>query len=452
MPSIPHQIVVATEHLDLVVEALETARLQPAVTGQNERLGLTLVDLAADTTGLEEAARRLWAEVPDDDRTVLRDEHEKGLDPLLASLRDRFRLRYSGWTPTMGKNRLLHGIELLPYASVVGFDLPTPAKRPAGVSAGRPAVTEQDPPLRRVRIGVIDVKVAPHSRLEGSYLADPDGLELPPQGGAIRQGWQGHATFVANVILAAAPSAGLVVRTALQVTPDAADPEDRFHMPLWRFAERLVEFEDAGVQVLNCSLGCETLDGQAPLVLDRAVARLSSSMVIVAAAGNHGDPCLTDAQRQDPLVPASPSAAVFPAALDGVLAVGAREENGDIASFNPRDVSGTGWAPWIDGFFRGTGIVSAYLGDRSAEEVELPDPSGGRPRRVVFSGWALWTGTSFAAAGATGRIAALIAEGRSPAEAREILRNDPDFTRRGAPSSGCTHPVGTGGSADPSAG
>jgi membrane-anchored mycosin MYCP len=432
MPSIAYQIVVATEHLPLLKEALTIAGLEPAGTPEkNERLGLTLVDLGVDTARLQEAADTLWALVPANQRTVLRGAYEEGLDPLLASLRDRFRLLYSGWTPTMGKNRLLHGIELLPYASVVGFDLPTPVERPEGVSPRRPGVPKKhDPRLRRVRVGIIDVRLAPHSRLEGGYLADPDGLDLPPQDGAVRQGWQGHATFIANMILEAAPSAGLVVRTALEGMPNAADPDDRFHMPLWRFAERLVEFENAGVPVLNCSLGCETFDSQPPLVLDRAIARLSTSMVIVAGAGNHGDPHLTAAQREDALVPSSPSAAVFPAALDGVLAVGALDENGRIASFNPRDASGEGWAPWIDGFFRGTDITSAYLGDGKDEVVELPDPKGRRPQRVTFGGWAQWTGTSFAAAGTTGRIAALIAEGKSPREALEGVRNDPDFTRR----------------------
>jgi hypothetical protein len=291
-------------------------------------------------------------------------------------------------------------------------------------------VAETDPPQRRLRVGIIDIRLAPHSRLEGAYLADPDGLDLRPEDGAVRQGWQGHATFIANLVLERAPSAGLVVLTALEEVPDAANPDDRFHMPLWRFAERLVEFEDAGVQVLNCSLGCETIDGQPPLVLDRAIARLSSTMVVVAGAGNHGAPDLTTEQRQDALVPADPSAALFPAALDGVLAVGARDANGDVAPFNPRGGPDGGWAPWIDGFSRGTDIISAYLGDGEAEDVELPRAGGAGVEHLRFSGWAKWSGTSFAAACTTGRIAALIAGGVSPAEALETVRKDPDFRRR----------------------
>jgi hypothetical protein len=202
-------------------------------------------------------------------------------------------------------------------------------------------------------------------------------------------------------------------------------------MPLWRLAERFGEFADAGVQVLNCSLGCETLDGQPPLVLERAIAQLSPTIAVVAAAGNHGLSLKAPARYVDTPVRDDPKAALFPAALDGVLAVGAREPNGDVADFNPRGADPGEWAPWIDGFCPGRDIVSAYLGDRAEEDVELPPAAGTQvPRRETFRGWARWTGSSFAAASATGRIATLIAGGRTPAEALKELREEEGFRRR----------------------
>ena len=51
---------------------------------------------------------------------------------------------------------------------------------------------------------------------------------------------------------------------------------------------------DSGVQVLNLSLGCSTADGQAPMVLERAIAQLTPTMAVVAAAGNHGTDKLDD--------------------------------------------------------------------------------------------------------------------------------------------------------------
>ena len=433
MPSITNQIVVATEHLHLVADALRWAGLEPAESRRLERLGLSLVDLNASATRLEAAAAELRKEVLEDERTELHDPYERGLDPLLASLRDRFRHRHAGWTPTMGKNRLMGGIELLPYASVVkGFDLPHPVDRPAEVEEGRPSWAGKEPaPVRRVRVGVIDVRLAPHRRLEGGYLADPDGLDLP-RAGIVRQGWQGHATFVANVVLTEAPSAELLIRTALEEVQevDPKRPDDRWRMPLWRFAERLVEFADAGVQVLNCSMGCETFDGQPPLVLERAIALLSPTMAIVAAAGNHGLPGMTTTPY-DVAEPRDAKAALFPAALDGVVAVGAREPDGSVAEFNPKGAADDEWAPWIDGFCPGRDVISAYLGDGTEEVVELPPAAGGKgPDHVAFRGWARWTGSSFAAARATGRIAALIAGGMSPGGALAELRGDPDFTGR----------------------
>src|SRR3954468_24545921 len=142
MPGIPNQVVVVTEDLEVATRRWGTAGLRTAGTQANERLGLTPADLAVDAARREDAARTLWADVPDNEPTVPRKPDEQGRDPLPASLRDRCRLRYSGWTPTMGKNRLLHASELLPCASVVGFGLPRPTGRPDGVSPERPAVPE----------------------------------------------------------------------------------------------------------------------------------------------------------------------------------------------------------------------------------------------------------------------------------------------------------------------
>jgi hypothetical protein len=83
----------------------------------------------------------------------------------------------------MGENRLLHGSELLSYASVVGFDLPAPQ---GGRTASRRSVRrcpKTDPPQRPVRVGVIDARMAPHPHVEGAYLADPDRLDLLPEDG-----------------------------------------------------------------------------------------------------------------------------------------------------------------------------------------------------------------------------------------------------------------------------
>jgi hypothetical protein len=152
-------------------------------------------------------------------------------------------------------------------------------------------------------------------------------------------------------------------------------------MPLWDLAERLIEFADAGVQVLNCSLGPETYDGQPPSVPQRAIAWLSPSMAIVAAAGNHGDPPVTaQVLGEKPKAALAPaSVPLFQAALDGVLAGGARDENGGRVRL---------WKPGADRPRRGS---SRRRGSRSrvgeCVDLSLEDEEPG-PRRGKFYVWA----------------------------------------------------------------
>jgi subtilisin family serine protease len=197
-------------------------------------------------------------------------------------------------------------------------------------------------------------------------------------------------------------------------------------MPLWTLAQRLADYRDSGVQVLNLSLGCSTSDGEAPMVLQRAIAQLTPTMAVVAAAGNHGTDRLDDKQRADQGMPRR-AAPLFPAALDGVLAVGAVDANGVSASFNPVDgMDPTRPAPWIDVFAPGVEVVSTYLDEAGDQQVRVPidgtDPV--EYETVSFGGYASWSGTSFAAAHVTGLVAARIAAGMTPPEAVQAVRQD----------------------------
>ena len=232
-------------------------------------------------------------------------------------------------------------------------------------------------PAEKVRVGLFDTRIAAHEQLEGSYLAGPDAVVAPTAPGRPRLWWEGHATFIAGIIRRHAPSAVLDVRTALLREPDGA--QERWTMPLWTFAERLAEYQDAGVEVLNLSVGVATGDGRPPLVLQRAIAQLTPSMVVVAAAGNHGMGGLSDEERTKAGLPAR-GAALFPAALDDVLAVGALD--GQAARPGRRGVHATrgtrrrSTAPWIDVFAPGVETVSTYLGDADRESVLVRDADG----------------------------------------------------------------------------
>ena len=410
------QIVVATDHLRLVLAELGDRNVTE--TAVEPRLGLTLVTVE-DVTGSERAladdARAARAAAGDAESAWT------PLDTVLAGIRARAGNRWSGWAPTMGKNRTLTGVQFKPYSSGGSVDRPTRA------DAGRALPPVAAPPgARRVRVGLFDTRLAPHAALTGRYVADDDALLAPVARGGQRLWWEGHSTFIAGVIRRQAPTAVLDVRTALRpgVVPAGGSTADQeWTMPLWDFAARLVDYQDAGVEVINLSVGVSTEDGRPPLVLDRAIARLTATTVIVAAAGNHGSRHVTDEQRRDAGLP-KPGAPLFPAALDNVLAVGAL--HGAVAAeFNPRGADGTGTAPWIDVFAPGVETISTYLGDGAGEKVLVRDIAG-REELVEFGGWASWSGTSFAAGEITGAVAALLAQGYDPIEAvAEVRRHHP---------------------------
>jgi membrane-anchored mycosin MYCP len=196
-------------------------------------------------------------------------------------------------------------------------------------------------------------------------------------------------------------------------------------MPLWTLAQRLADYRDSGVQVLNLSLGCSTADGRPPMVLERAISQLTPTMVVIAAAGNHGTDELDEADRKDQAMPER-AAPLFPAALDGVLAVGAVDAAGNYAPFNPIDgTDETRPAPWIDVFAPGVELVSTYLDETGDQLVQVP--THGKPveyETVSFEGYANWSGTSFASAYVTGLVAARIAEGKTPQQAVQAVRQD----------------------------
>jgi len=161
----------------------------------------------------------------------------------------------------------------------------------------------------------------------------------------------------------------------------------------WQGAKALVTLARSGVQVLNVSFGCQTEDGQPPLVLSTAVDRLPSDVLVVAAAGNFGGistaASVTDTAARGP---------AWPAALDDVIAVGALDEAGAVASFSPR-------APWVDVYAPGVRLTSTYLDAlfrvRANDSVQTVTPTG----------FARWSGTSFSAAVVSGRVAAGIIPG-----------------------------------------
>ena len=412
---LPDQLVVALPHADRVLYELDELGARPVQTDSDGQLDLALVELGA--TGVAVARLTELDRVPDDDqsRTLRRQvEQERGtpapeLDLLLRGLRERFRLAYDDWVPTIGKNRVVR--QVTGEYVIGGGDQGRP--RPPGeyVIGGRgerpPEPPESGWPFefprrgtgqaggadagRGVRVGILDTKLAAHPWLAGTYVAGPGAMWLDPSEEAKRRWPQGHATFVAGLIVWEAPAVQLDVRPGLTREDATADT--------WNVAKELVRFTGSGVHVLNLSFGCFTEDGAAPLVLARAIDKLDAEVVVVAAAGNHG------AGQAGKVRPRAP---IWPAALDDVVAVGATDgptnHHRDPARFSPD-------APWVDLMAPGADITSTYLtGDVDGD---------GDPFPTYFPGYAQWSGTSFATAIVSGAIARATEPGRR--SAREAL-------------------------------
>ena len=351
------------------------------------------------------------------------------LDELLAGLRRLFAADYAGYFPPLGKNRLVgrvHGVGKISYGgdhdpapngkiSYGGGGGPQPEGKISYGGGGDPLGKisyggDTEPiaqlaeslaaraagPGHGVRVGVLDTRLAPQPWLAGGWVARfsdlvPDG-SVPPMP-------EGHATFITGLVLGQAPGATVEVRGVLGEDGTADS---------WRVAHEIVRFGRSGIDVLNLSFLCYSEDGQPPMVLTAAIDRVGPDVVVVAAAGNHGDLSSDPSDPADPATGNQNRKPAWPAALDGVIAVGVSHPDGTRAEFSPD-------APWVDLQAEGVGLRSTYL--------MRAQTSSSDPTPVEFNGFAEWSGTSFAAALVSGAIAASTDPGRisSRDAARDII-------------------------------
>ncbi|GAB1817469.1 S8 family peptidase [Herbidospora sp. RD11066] len=298
------------------------------------------------------------------------DDPIPALDLVLYALRASFEDKYDGWAPPMAKNRLLDGVQGSPY---------TGGGRPDELSPAVQAdLARSTAPGTGVHVGILDSQVVRHLELEGRFLASAQDIYT---GSAPHPSPVGHATFVAGIILRHAPDAVLIMRSIL---------DDRgVEVSSWSVAKAMVGFLKTDVKVLNMSFGCTTHDNRPPTVLERAVQRLSPTIVLVAAAGNHGRP--SRRRREAGITEVTP---VWPAACADVIAVGARE-----AEFSPK-------VPWINVLADGLAVTSTYLSGEVELIERLLNGQSVVHDKLAFSGYATWSGTSFACAAVVGEIAA----------------------------------------------
>jgi subtilisin family serine protease len=167
----------------------------------------------------------------------------------------------------------------------------------------------------------------------------------------------GHGTFVAGLAALVAPQARILPERVL---------DSEGHGNVFVVAEAVFDAVAAGADVINLSFG--TAAHFHSKVLDEAIhSATKAGVVVVAAAGNDG----TGAEH-------------YPAALPGVLAVGAMDATGSgLASFSSR-------GKWVD--------------------VAAPGTDVGGP---LPCGYGIWSGTSMAAPLVSGGAALLVSHTRN---------------------------------------
>lgn len=220
----------------------------------------------------------------------------------------------------------------------------------------------------------------------------------------------GHGTFVAGMVLRRAPGARVI---AHQVFDDGMIVDD------FAVARRLLDLAASDAKVVNLSIGGYTHDDLGMVAISAALRHLFQrrpDIVVVAAAGNDATnkPC-------------------FPAADHRVVAVGAVLQDG---SGRWRRACFSNYGPWVDACAPGVGLLSTFVdhdGPLVPNEVltQCLGQLGGEDRMPAgrFTGWARWSGTSFAAPVVAAQIAAAIAEGRSGPEAVRHVLHAPGAVR-----------------------
>ena len=206
-----------------------------------------------------------------------------------------------------------------------------------------------------VKVALLDTGVSSHSAFQ-SIIRSINLVDMP----ADPSTQNGHGTAVASVIIGSDPLTPGVAPGAEVVSVRIAD--DNGQSDSFLLAKGIVAAVDAGAKLINISMGSF---GDSALVRNAIEYASEVGALIVAAAGNNGL-----------------EKVAYPAANDGVIAVGGVDAAGNHLAFSNSGQS-------IDISAPGYGVHAAWVGDQAASV----------------------NGTSFSAPIVTGALAALMTEG-----------------------------------------
>lgn len=277
-----------------------------------------------------------------------------------------------------------------------------------GIGAWLPAPADQMPARppwpqgdRHQVIALLDSGVQPHDWLPAGddppFAVDaaeygwtaPDLPDSDPRAGMPPGSHWGHATFLAGLIRMTAPGAQILSLRVMNAAGEVSD--DHLTDALTWLADH---HDTIGTDVALMAFGRRS-EGPDDIELDNvrdAISRLADRGVrIVASAGNDGS--------AEPVYPAA--FAVEPDLAAAVVSVGALSSPTEWAPF-----SGSG--PWVREARKGTSIISILpeLSDSAGQEQVTADHAFDPLALTVSrSGFAWWSGTSFAAAIYAGQLA-----------------------------------------------
>lgn len=324
-----------------------------------------------------------------------------------------------------------------------GADDPVPGRTPLGVSLPDPS-RDAPKPARAPVVAVPDTGIGAHPWFEGHpgvrVTTDLDGMPVGPEGGldpdpegtGVRHdltgeldALSGHGTFIAGVVRQAAPSARILALPVMD-SGGAASEHDvhRTLTALWVSHARAQDEgrQDDVVDVLSVSMGFYHQDGTVEEHPVRSLMDLFArrGVLVVAAAGN-------DATRW-PLYPAGWAAGGAARPASGpppLVSVGALNPDGrTVALFSNA-------GSWVTTHRVGVNVVSTLpttfqAAAQAGWATEVPE---GHRRATLDAddhagGFAVWSGTSFAAPLLAGQLAAHVARAKdqSPDPASAVKR------------------------------
>jgi type VII secretion-associated serine protease mycosin len=202
-----------------------------------------------------------------------------------------------------------------------------------------------------VTIAVLDTGVDPRATsLRGKVKTGPDLVKSGARRGD--RYWGRHGTDIATIAAGTGPRSGAPT-AILGVAPEARilsvrviaedeDPEFGEVGSIDGVARAIRYAVDHGAEVINMSFGAGGFDAEPGEPEERAAVRyaLARGVVLVASAGNEGDPKSRPRRGRN--------RAGFPAGYAGVIAVAAVRRDHTVASFSSRHTYVTLGAPGVD--------------------------------------------------------------------------------------------------------